>query len=669
MASLIIQQLFLLIAFLIVSLFLFTFPGIGIIRLLKIKFPGFIDKYVISTAFGFCLFTLIVYLLSFLHIRNLVWIFILLGVLEVIKNIFCYPQLLKKIKQKIFSKFSLILLIGCIGMVSVNGASGLNYPGGLLFWSAHGHDGIWHIALVEQMKMENFPFTNPEYAGHKLQNYHFFIDLAMSEISRIFYFSPFDLYFRMLPVLLSGLLGLLCFSFVRRWSGNYISGLWSMVFVYFLGNFGFVVTLLRNGNLNGESVFWMPQLFSVQGNLPQAGAVIIMAALAYCMLAFLRDKERKYLLPIIILGSSLVEFKVYAGIVFTGALFLVGVYELVLKKNLWTIGLFILTLIPAGLVALPNASGAGDYLIFQPWWFVRTMVVASDKLNWMDLELKRQTYLYEHNYKRVVQVELTAFLIYFIGNLGVRIIGLLQGVKMLLVRKIFRDSFDLFFLSVIVFSFGIPMLFLQKGVAYNIIQTSQYALLFLSFLSAYTLGEVFTKVRKKVLLFFLSLAVILLGMPTQIGLLWGFYAHLPNTVIQNSQIEALTFLKDKSLSKDIILTGFYDKYQKDKYNSLPLPINIWSDTGYVSAISSRRTLIADQEQLQIMGYDADKLFEQRREIFASKDYKAVNDFLRKYKINFVYLEKGEEFAADSAKLDMEGIYNKEGIRIYKVNSI
>ncbi len=663
------QQILLLMLFLLTTFFLFTFPGLGMLKLLKIKLPGRLDLYVLSTILGLCSFTLVTYISSWLHIRNFIWSFILLGFFVAVKHRRQILSVLAKIKEKFFSLFTLILITGTLGMVSINAASGLNYPQGTLFWSAHGHDGIWHVSLIEQMRQQDFPFTNPEYAGHKLQNYHFFIDLVMSEISRILYFSPMDLYFRLMPTLLSILLGLACFSFVRRWSGKSVSGLWSMIFVFFLGNFGFIVTLLRNGNLNGESVFWIPQIFSVQGNPPQAVAIIIMAVLAYCVLAFLRDKERRYLLPIVILGSTLVEFKVYAGIVFTGALFLVGVYELLLKRNLWPVGLFASTLIPAGLISLPNSSGAGDYLIFEPWWFVRTMVVASDKLNWLDLELRRQTYLYEHNIKRVVQLELTALSVYAVGNLGVRTIGLAQGLKMLLAKKIFRDSFDLFFLMVIILSFGIPMLFLQKGVAYNIIQTSQYGLLFLSLLSAYTLGEIFTKVRKKVLPVFLSAIVILLGIPTQIGLLWGFYAHPPIAIIQNGQIEALTFLKNKSLTVDIILTSFYNKYDKERYNSLPLPINVWSDTGYVSALSSRRTLITDQEQLEIMGYDADKLFDERKEVFASKDYKVVNNFLRKYKVNFIYLEKGEEFATDSAKLNMERIYNRNGIKIYKVNSI
>lgn len=662
------QQTLLLILFLFVSLFFFTFPGFGIIRILKIKLPGRLDLYALSTVLGISSFTLLTYLASFLHTRDLIWVFVFFGVIIVIKNISHLPAVFTEIFKKNNSFFILVLIIGVLGMVSVNAASGLKYSQGILFWSAHGHDGIWHVSLIEQMRKENFPFSDPEYANQKLQNYHFFIDLLLSEVARILHFSILDLYFRLMPTLLSLLLGISSFVFVRRWTGNFLSGLWSIVFVFFFGNFGFVVTLLRNGNLNGESVFWIPQLFSVQGNPPQAAAVLMLTVLTYCILAFLRDRERNFFLPIVIIGSAIVEFKVYAGVVVLGALFLVGVCELI-KRSCWPIFLFISILIPAAIFSLPNSSQARNFLIFEPWWFIRTMVVASDKLNWLDLELKRQTYIYEHNLKRVVQVELTAFLIYVAGNLGVRIVGLWQIIRPLLTGKFFRDSFDLFFFTVILLSFGIPLIFLQKGVAYNIIQTSQYALLFLGFLSALTMSEIFCKVKQKWVVICISLVVIVLGIPTQIGLLWGFYSHPPTAVVTSGQIKALKYLKEKSKDSDIVLTFPYDQYKKERYSNSLLPINVWSDTGYVSAISARKTLIADQEQLEIMGYSAGELFTERKEVFQSRDYILVNNFLKKYKIDYMYLEEGESFATDSAQININLIYNENNIRIYRVKNI
>lgn len=668
MISLLVQQIIILTLFLFASVILFTFPGFGIIKVLKIKVTERLALYTLSTVLGLTVFTLVIYALSLLHLKNLILLLMLFGVIAAIKSIPEISLVVNSLKEKLFSLLTLVLILGVLFMTSINAVSGLKFPGGIMFWSAHGHDGIWHVALIEQMIKESFPFSNPEYANHSIQNYHFFIDLLISEISRLLHFSVFDLYFRLMPALLALLTGVSSYIFVKRWSGSNLAGLWSMVFIFFLGNFGYIVTLLKNRSLNGESVFWIPQLFSVQGNPPQAAAVVILTSLTYCILAFLRDREKRYFLPIIIFASAIVEFKVYAGVVVLGALLLIGVYELLLKRNFWSLGLFLATLVPAALISLPNSSKIGDYLIFEPWWFIRTMVVAPDKLDWMNLELSRQTYLSEGNIKRVIQLEMTAFAIFFLGNLGMRIIGLIQGLKMLFLKKIFRDSFDLYFLTMILISLFLPMIFLQKGVAYNIIQISQYSLLLLGFLSARTLGEVFERIRKKWVLMLLSFTVLVMGIPTQLGLLWGFYSNPPNAIISSEQIIGLNFLKNHSLDSDIILTYPHNKYRKDKYIGLPLPINVWSDTGYVPAISSRKTLISDKEQLLIMGYEIDSLFDEREKAFQSQDPRIMNDFLRKYKISYIYLEKEEGFASDSIKLNINLIYNNNDIKIYQVKS-
>ena len=69
------------------------------------------------------------------------------------------------------------------------------------------------------------------------------------------------------------------------------------------------------------------------------------------------------------------------------------------------------------------------------------MVVIDSRLDWIDLEHRRQTYIYENNLKRVIQLEITAFLIFVFGNLGMRFIGLLSFIKLL--PTIFKDYFNL----------------------------------------------------------------------------------------------------------------------------------------------------------------------------------------------------------------------------------
>src|SRR3989338_2605930 len=158
--------------FLFLSLICFTFPSLVILKK-QIADLDDLEKFTLCTVFGLVIFTLSAYFLAFIHLRFLMWIFPVLGLYSLISfksKIFSFrPNISRK---KIFS---LIFVTGIIGMVAVNAPSGLQYSKGIYFYSSHGHDGVWHLALMEQMKRSQFPFQNPELAGANLQNYHFFV--------------------------------------------------------------------------------------------------------------------------------------------------------------------------------------------------------------------------------------------------------------------------------------------------------------------------------------------------------------------------------------------------------------------------------------------------------------------------------------------------------------
>jgi len=80
--------------------------------------------------------------------------------------------------------------------------SGITRGGDLLFWSSNGHDGFWHIALMNEIN-RGWPFQNPVFAGEKLINYHFFSDLLPAMINKYTGVSSMDLYFRIFPLLYS----------------------------------------------------------------------------------------------------------------------------------------------------------------------------------------------------------------------------------------------------------------------------------------------------------------------------------------------------------------------------------------------------------------------------------------------------------------------------------
>ena len=662
------QQIFLGALFIIVSLLCLSLP---VYFFLKNKFnlEDGLERFVLYSVFGMVIFTLSSYILAVLNLKFLMYLFPLLGVWTLIKFRRNILPLRLTVKHKLF--FLTVLIIGIIGQVAVNAPSGFPYKQSLsdgkediYFYSSHGHDGVWHISLMQEMQKGVYPFQNPELDGSKLQNYHFFSDLLMSEFSRLFHFSNLDVYFRFMPIIFSLLLGLSGFIFVRAWSKSEIAGIWAMIFTYFAGSFGYFLYIATHNSLGGEAIFWLSQTHSVLGNPPHAAAFIVTTTFLFTFLKYLDSRRLLYFIFCVILGGAVIEFKVYAGILILGGLLVVGIFEAFFRKIFGTILLFTSTLGLALGIYLPNSANSQDFLIWQPWWYIRTMVVATDRLNWLDLELRRQTYIAEGNLKRVIQLEATAFLIFLFGNLGMRFIGFWTVISQIR-QNLFRNSFNLFFLIITLASFLIPVFFLQKGVAWNSIQFNQYFLLFFGFYGAISVSELLKLAKARNIKILISILIFLLAVPTQMGLLWQFYSNKPLSKISYEELEGLKFLKNQR--EGIVLVTPFDGYERDKYKDPPIPIHTWYDTGYVSAFSSKHTLISDEEQVKIMGYKVEGLLKEREEVFKTQDPNLINAFLKKYNISYVYLAWGQKFKAESDKLNLDLIFENKDSKVFKVN--
>lgn len=662
MAINIIIQILLGVLFLISALFSLTLPGFYILKKI-IKDLDDLEKFTLSSVSGLVIFTLSAYILAALNLRFLMWLFPLAGILIFLK----YKTEILSFKLQLAQKliFLIVVIVGVAGMTAVNAPSGFLGKEGITFYSSHGHDGVWHLALMEKMKNIAFPFQNPELAGAKLQNYHFFSDLLMSEFSRLFGFSSLDVYFRFMPVLFAVLLGLSGFIFVRAWTKSEAAGIWAMIFTYFAGSFGWLLYVPTHKSLGGESIFWVSQTQSVLGNPPHAAAFVIITAFLFCLVRYIETRKWSYFILCAVLGSSLVEFKIYAGVLVLGGLLLIGMIEFLRKKTYQTLLLFALTFLIALFIYLPNSQNSQEFLIFEPWWFIRTMVVAPDRLNWLDLELRRQTYIAESNFKRVIQLEATAFLIFLLGNLGMRMVGFWTVIRQLK-NNFFDKPFNIFFLAITTTAFFIPVFFLQKGVAWNTIQFNQYFLLFFGFLAGISTSELLALFKNTYVKVILSFLIIILAVPTQAGLLWQFYSNPPLSKISNEELLALNFLKKETDKNAIILTAPFNKYERDKYSYPPIPIYAWYDTAYVSAFSNRQSLFSDEEQVNIMGYDVSKMKMARDEAFSSQDHSKMNNFIKEYKIDYIYLAWDQKIATQSAYLEIDPVFESKDAKVFKV---
>lgn len=650
--------------FVLACLFSFTAPGLFLLNKTKLEL-GLSEKIYLSTFLGFITFTIISYFLLILKIGILTAPIILIINILIIKSNFKLP-ISKSIFQSLTSNFSkktavilLVFILGLSGQLAIISPSGLIQNGDLIFYSAHGHDGPWHIALMEEIK-KGFPLHNPIYAGEGLVNYHFFSDIAPSQFSKYLLLSNFDLYFRFFPLLFSILLGTSAYFLGKKMTGSWLVGLWATIFTYFAGSFGYIITLLQTRTIGGESLFWATQIQSSSGNPPQIISNIAVLTFFYLLISFIAKRNPALYLILIIIVGSLVSFKVYAAIVVFIALAVTSLWQLVKERKAHFFILIILSGVLSSIFYFPNSKAAASFLIFEPWWYIRTMVVADSRLNWLDQELKRQTYIYEGNWKRVIQLELTAFLIFFFGNLGMRFLGLLEFLK--LSRLFFSNYFNQIFLTMIIVSLALPLLFLQKGVASNTSQFLQYFILLFGILAGISTARVIQKFKILTLQIIFSIFIILLAFPTQIGLIKDFYDSPPLSKISRDELTALEFLKVNSDKNSVILTPPYNGYLNLESN-IP-DIWDWFDTAYVSALSSRRTYLSDSEQVDIMGYDLKSRLKIQQDIFEETNPKEFSNKVKLTNANYLYFPLPQTPKVDLNKTTLNKIFANEIVEIW-----
>lgn len=661
--------------FIPIAIFLFYIPGLAIVSKLKQEL-GKTELLVLSFGTGLILFTLLTIFLGLLNLRFLsLPILISINIWVFFKYKFHSLDSLTIFQDKLLT---LLIILGILVQGLINFPSGYLYKDGLYFWSAQGHDGVRHIAFMEEIKKE-FPPKTPLFSQEPLVNYHYLVDVSLGETLRLFpFFSSWDLYFRFFPVLFSFLITTSTFVFVKAWKNKQIA-YWAIFFTTFTGSFGWVVKLLRGqGPFGGETVFWASQINTVIGNPATAVSIILILTFLLGLKYYLENNSWKWFLICLTAGSIISGFKVFGGVVLLAGLSAGSVIELIFKRR---INLALIS----GALGISNfitfkllTSGAANLMLFEPWWLIRTLVVSGDRLNWMDLELRRQYYLSLHSirgYLRVAEYEIIAFLLFLIGNIGVRFIGFydLGRNSVNQIKTKFSDMLVTIIFFTMLSAFIIPLLFVQKGLAYDNIQFLEYFILFLGFFAAVSTYTLLKKITSPAVKFLVITVIVILAIPTVIGNLLEFYGpgSAPNAKISRQELQALYYLRDHTDQKSIVLNAPFEQHRLDRADK-PIPIYAWYSTSYIAATSLRTTYLSDEEQAVTTGYPAEERLANMHKFFSQKDLTWNRNFLKRNKINYIYLPKKEVQTLDTnLLLDERGnqirkFYENTEVVIYEV---
>src|SRR3990167_3978751 len=98
-----------------------------------------------------------------------------------------------------------LIILGSLSWSVTIVKSGLTFPFGMGFWGPNGHDGIWHVALINHLARGSYEM--PIFAGEQIRNYHIGFDLALAWIHKLTLIPAHTLYFQILPPVLAILIG------------------------------------------------------------------------------------------------------------------------------------------------------------------------------------------------------------------------------------------------------------------------------------------------------------------------------------------------------------------------------------------------------------------------------------------------------------------------------
>ncbi len=525
--------------------------------------------------------------------------------------------------------------------------SGLVYSYGMGFWGPNGHDGVWHIALAESLSRGSRGM--PVFSGEALKNYHVGFDLILALFHKLTTIPIVNLYFQIIPPVLAVLIGILSYKFVSLWRKSRGEAFWATFFVYFGGSFGWVVSLIRDGQIGGESMFWAQQSVSTLINPPFAlSLVLLLSGLIFLL------KKKNLLLPILCFGA-LVQIKAYAGILALGALLIAGSYTLWKKKDWVLLKVFLGSLIVSVLLFLPFNKNPGGLVVFKPFWFLETMMGLTDRLGWLRFGSAMTNYRLGNIWVKAVPAYLIAFAIFWVGNMGTRIIK--EVLVWRWVKNFKKIGFIEIFIGSVVITGGlIPMFFLQAGTPWNTIQFFYYSLFFSGILAGVALGATRTV---------LVTAIILLTVPTTLGTLTHYLPARPPAKISNEELEALTFLAKEP--QGVILTYPFDRIKaKEAEANPPRPLYLYESTAYVSAFAKKPVFLEDEVNLDITGYSWGERKLKVEKFLKSFEAGEARAFLKENNISYIYWIKGQRTLLREEQLRLERIFENNLVDIYRV---
>lgn len=625
---------------LIISFLVFYIPG----KVVCSRFFPKWDNTSLSLGVGLSLWALQGYFFGVIGARLLTWVYLAVST-------YLFLRLKKKINFSLsfFKSNKILFLIIFFGVLIQNLAvfpSGLKDSLGIRFYDINAYDGIYYLALSKNL-VTNFPPAEPGFWGHNLINYHYFSNLVVADIARLFQLPVSLLQFQVFPLLLSALLGFLAYEVGKEFTGNKNAGKIFAFLAYFGSDFGYITLLILLKSFSITSLQPIETSSLLFTNPPRAFAEVVFLSGLLLLFSALKEKRTgKHLISYMILISTL-GLKIYVGI-FSGVLIVVAaIYTFIKFKNLKHLILLIPIAVVAFLIYFPTNSGAG-WLFFAPFSWPRHYF-ASGALQAIQWHLREQVFWEHNNIPRLAILYFSYTVVFLFTILGTRIFGILD-----IIPKRKREAFGhyLIYVPTIIFIL-LGIFFLQEVGIYNTFNFFSVAALTLSLLAA----DIITRKFKGTRLVLISALLILLTIPRPVVAAQGQIKSIGKDgyLITNDELSALNYLKENSPINSVILVAPGDSLD---YNS-----------PYVEYFSERSTYLSNLDILESHNQPVEDRKKEVSVLFSEPTKEKFFLRLKQMKIGYVYIKNFVQKSVVYKFNKDEIFFRNDEITILKSNKI
>jgi len=574
--------------------------GTALLRLLRITLRG-TSQFVITLCLGIAATLLLLdisTLFSLIIVRIVVfWCLAVLGLYLSTVTLQTIRAKRKKVLLLI-REWKWTLLISVFAVVSFAATvsfSWLPTTTGLQFQQGVLHDSVWHVALAKELQ-SNFPVQHPSSYVDLLQNYHYYYDLLLATASSSTTLPIHSIHYQALPLLLAILLVLGIASLCLQVSSDQRLIRWSIFFVFFGGNAGYLIPFFLDRSEWGESTFWVSQTFSMLINPQLILSFTLFTAVILLLLQYLQSNQRHLLLLVSIISLSLAGIKMYGYVVTVVVVLAVVLWTAMRKRSvsIFVTALGVGILFGAQFFRFTDVSQAG--LLYEPMWFINTMVEAPDRLSVIDWKLKEEHYIENGSTLHIIVLKAIELGVFYGGNLGSRVLFIVLPILVVLyllikkrMMKLNAGYAALLSLSFI-FATSIPLLYIQSGIVWNTIQFWYYGIFVASLLAAYTTWVITIALRGQSLLrYAFILLMIILTIP-------AWLKTIPKQVLSTEQIPI-------SLVQSLTTI---DKTDRALICPMGNDSQFTFGTSFVRAIGNGRVYLANPVQLELVGLEGYK---------------------------------------------------------------